>query len=199
MIAGALREGTADLHASLESALPLGSIDLTLASYGQLLQGFRGYFAAWEQSAHNAAPAHLQDLLAERARTALLDRDLATLGQPPTPVLATDLPPLHPTAALLGSMYVLEGSRLGGQYLVRSLESRLGLTPEHGLAFFYGFGPQTGSRWKAFCEVLEQQVTDVTVDTSLSAARETFTSLHRWMVSCGIAALPRISPAESTL
>ncbi len=193
MILQQLRHDTADLHESLETALPLGAMDLTRERYIRVLQGFRGFFAAWEPVALHAAPADLVEFVVERARTPLLDRDLAALGSSPKRELATELPPLTTTARLLGSMYVLEGSRLGGQSMVRGLESRLGLTPQQGLAFFYGFGPQTGSQWKAFCAVVEQRVDDAQAAEAVASARATFLSVHDWMASSGIAASARIS------
>lgn len=197
MILDALRAGTADLHASLEAALPLGGMELTRERYIQVLQGFRGFFAGWETKARGAAAPSLLPLLHERARTASLDHDLETLGVAAPARVATDLPDMATTPPLLGSMYVLEGSRLGGQYLVRSLEERLGLTPQHGLSFFYGFGPNTGSQWKAFCRVMEAEVSEATSAEAVAAARATFSAFHHWMLAVGVADR-RISFAEST-
>ncbi len=197
MILQQLREATAASHAALESTLPLSGGQLTRERYIQVLQDFYGFFAAWEQEARLAAPAEWRPLLAERARTHLLERDLATLHAPLPLELAGDLPSLHSTASLLGSMYVLEGSRLGGQYLVRDLETRLGLTPQQGLSFFYGFGLETGSRWKAFCWLLESNVTSAMSAEVIPAARQTFAAFQRWILSCGISHEACISVAES--
>lgn len=192
-----LREGTTDLHESLESGLPLGSMDLNRERYIQVLQGFRGFFASWEPVAQRAAPPALVDFVTHRARTALLDRDLAALSSSPDGAVALNLPDLSTTPRLLGSMYVLEGSRLGGQSLVRGLEARLGLTPQHGLAFFTGFGPQTGSQWKAFCALLEEQVSPVDAPHAVAAARATFLSIHNWMTASGVASPARISGVDT--
>ena len=194
-----LRSGTADLHESLETALPLGSMDLTLDRYIQVLQGFRGFFAGWEPAARNAAPPALAPLLLERARTPLLDRDLAALGCIPELAIATALPAMSGIVSLLGSMYVLEGSRLGGQYLVRGLESRLGLTPQRGLSFFYGFGPQTGSQWKAFCAIVEQHVPPSASQEAVAAARSTFLAVHHWMAAKSVAAPAGLSSHDATV
>jgi heme oxygenase len=35
-------------------------------------------------------------------------------------------------------------------------QTRLGLTPQSGGAFFDGYGAQTGSHWKAFCTMLSK-------------------------------------------
>ena len=197
MILTQLREATAESHASLEAALPLRNAQLTRARYIHLLQSFHGFFAAWERDARLAADPFWTPLLTERARAHLLELDLAALGAAVPTQLAEELPTLHNTAALLGSMYVLEGSRLGGQYLVRDLEASLGLTPQHGLSFFYGFGPETGSRWKAFCLLLEANVTPVMLAEVLGAAQDTFAAFHRWILACDISREVCISVADS--
>ncbi len=184
----ALRQGTADLHESLETALPLGG-DLSLDQYRAVLTGFYGYWSAWEERARSLAPAPFAGLLAERARAALLASDLRALGTPavgPASSIAPYVPALDTTAGLLGSMYVLEGSRLGGQVLVRNLAVRLALTPEHGLSFFYGFGPETGAHWKAFCRLIEQELSTAHVDPAVDAARQTFLGLEDWLRTSGI-------------
>ena len=181
MILDALRSGTAELHASLEAALPLGGAQLSRTRYIEVLQGFRGFFAGWERRASLVAPASLQPLLQERARARLLDADLRALSAQIPALVATEFPDMRSNAALLGSMYVLEGSRLGGQYLVRDLEQRLGLTPDCGLAFFYGFGSQTGSKWKAFCQILIDEVRETDTAVAVQAARSTFLAFKEWV------------------
>lgn len=187
IILRSLREGTADLHQSLESTLPLGG-DLTLHQYLTVLRGFYGYWSAWEATARQLAPPHLRDLLTERARAALLERDLLDLGSLPSLVTtrSPQLPPLGTTAGLLGSLYVLEGSRLGGQVLVRNLTARLGLSPEHGLRFFHGFGAQTGAHWKTFCTRVDHELALSDIGPAVDAARATFLGLEAWMSVSGV-------------
>ena len=198
-ILDALRAGTADLHASLEAALPLGTAQLTREGYIRVLQSFHGFLAAWEQQARRSAPQRLEALLQERARTHLLDRDLAALGVADPLAQVPTIPSLHGTAALLGSMYVLEGSRLGGQYLVRRLESHLALTPECGLSFFYGFGPHTGSQWRAFCNVLVEEIAPDQSAAAVQSARATFAAFENWIVDCSATPEACISVAQPML
>lgn len=183
MILQKLRAGTADLHEALETALPLGSADLSGAEYGQVLVGFRGFFAPWEREAKRRAPAAFQPLLQERTRLPLLDMDLQALGLAPAAeaIHPSTLPRFEDGGELLGSLYVLEGSRLGGQVIARRAEQRLGLTREAGTAFFTGFGAETGSRWRAFCNVLEQWAPRYDEERMVAAARQTFEAFRLWM------------------
>ena len=47
-------------------------------------------------------------------------------------------------ATLLGAMYVMEGSTLGGQLIARHVELVLGLTAGQGNAHFRGHNERTG-------------------------------------------------------
>jgi heme oxygenase len=59
-------------------------------------------------------------------------------------------PLLRDAAELVGVLYVVEGSTLGGQVIARRVEASLGLGPAHGATFFNGWGAQTEARWSDF-------------------------------------------------
>jgi heme oxygenase len=201
MILARLREQTADLHASLERTLPLGPAQFSLRQYGNVLAAFRGFFATWEAEAERRAPVALRPLVRERARLHLLDADLALLGiAPQPPISPAQLPRLEDPPTLLGSMYVLEGSRLGGQVIARYVAEMDDIRLLRGypeqqarpreplaapIAFFTGFGPQTGPQWKRFCSVLQQYaVSDAASNAMVAAARRTFVAFESWMQRC---------------
>ena len=75
-------------------------------------------------------------------------------------VEARDAVPLqwHGVEEVFGSMYVVEGSALGGQVLARGAARRLGLGPEHGAAYFHGWGDATGAMWRDFRLCLDRAV-----------------------------------------
>jgi heme oxygenase len=54
---------------------------------------------------------------------------------------------------------VLEGSSLGAQVISRHYRETLGLSPDHGLRYFTGYGEETGSRWRSFLACLEENFT----------------------------------------
>ena len=128
--------------------------------YVRCLRRLYGIVTAWEQRAAQRAPEWLQPALAARSRTQLLVRDLAWFG---TAIPGDDfpqLPAMNDLPQLLGSMYVLEGSTLGGQLIARHVEKTLHLTGGNGNAFFRGHGERTGPLWKEFCEMLKIRLSD---------------------------------------
>ncbi len=111
----AATEGDHERVDRLFSALDLGELD-----------DYRLFLAA-QASAHLPIEAALDAAGAERIvpdwtarrRAGPLRLDLDDLGlQAPAPVAP---PPIDDTASILGAVYVLEGSRLGGNLLKRSL------------------------------------------------------------------------------
>jgi heme oxygenase len=175
-----LRQGTADAHAELEQLLQLTSSELTLGGYVGLLRAFVPLYTALEGAidAHRIALLQLGYNLEQRSKLPLLMRDLAALGQSPwaaPPVPASQLPSLHTTAQVIGCLYVLEGATLGGLIIGRHLERHMQLGPANGAAFFCGYGPATGSNWKAFCAILERVLDNAqTCDDAVETARVTF-------------------------
>jgi len=86
-------------------------------------------------------------------------------------------------AAAWGSLYVLEGSALGGQVITRSL-AEAGLHPHNGTAYFHGWGDATPARWREFRAVLEAQLAGPgAVDDACEAARGTFDTLSQLLES----------------
>nr|GFC70870.1 hypothetical protein [Tanacetum cinerariifolium] len=66
-----------------------------------------------------------------------------------------DMPPLGTWPQLLGAMYVVEGSTLGGQVIARQLaKSNIPMR-----SYFSGYAERTGPLWKVFCQLLTQEAT----------------------------------------
>ena len=73
----------------------------------------------------------------------------------------------HTDAALLGALYVLEGSRLGGKLLARSVPAHL---PKRFLA-----PPQKPGAWAKLLEMLDQFLYEpARIDAAVGAARDVF-------------------------
>lgn len=164
--------------------LSLTAPGLDRERYGQALQAFYSFVQGWESWAAAHVPARLAGLLPERRREPLLLRDLRFFGLDPLPTdmdaerssFALLLPGKdspESEAAFLGSMYVMEGSTLGGQYIARHVEETLGLAAGEGDAYFCGHGERTGAMWNAFREVLSA-IPDEHSDTVIAAAKATF-------------------------
>lgn len=111
----------------------------------------------------------------ERLRAHLILADLhAEPGQLP---LCPTMPPLATVPQLLGAMYVVEGSTLGGQVLARQL-AKAGSDLRR---YFSGYGDRTGPRWKAFCQLLAQATTPANEDDIVQSAIHTFQHLAAWL------------------
>lgn len=148
--------------------------------YARVLQVFDSFLAAWEPAVASALPAAWHAWLRARSRRPFLQQDLALDIAPVRPAAA---PELHGPAAAWGSLYVLEGSALGGQVITRSL-AHAGLHPHRGAAYFHGWGAATEPMWRDFRAVLEQQVTGpAALAQACDAACRTFDTLSNLMES----------------
>jgi heme oxygenase len=72
--------------------------------------------------------------------------DPANVSCPP----ASLLPDLPTFAHALGALYVLEGSALGGQVILRDIEARIGRQIAGATQFFGGRGTAVGPTWQTF-------------------------------------------------
>ena len=76
-------------------------------------------------------------------------------------------------------MYVMEGSRLGGQFIARHIDS---LFPQVSAThYFRGFKSKTGPMWKEFLSLLEQQIPEQDAADVIAGARLMFAAFGDWM------------------
>jgi heme oxygenase len=148
-----LRASTAPAHEQVESRLFPSALD-DLASYRRMLAVLLALHEPLEQHfANQAGFIGVGIDVAERRKSAVLRDDLACLDT----LLGSATPPLSPVAepatatapgslpAALGAFYVLEGSTLGGRFLLPQVRERLGDVPT---SFLVGYGDRTGRLWK---------------------------------------------------
>jgi len=160
-----LKAETSDLHSHAESrtlqrAIATGEVDQTTFSayLGQLYEVHHSLESALETSRdkHTAIGALAS---ADRMRIPDLDRDLAYYGLDSDQIVAGDaarrfaaqVEEIETTApvALLGALYVLEGSTNGGRFLARALRRSWNLDGE-GLAYFDPYGDEQPQKWASF-------------------------------------------------
>ena len=178
-----LRQETRPFHDAVEQnpfnhALTTGTV--TATETAQFLAKMYGFIQPYEaQLQAHAAAFGPEWQLEQRYRAPLILADLPQLGYAGTPPLCPALPPLATTPQLLGAMYVLEGSTLGGQVIARQLD-KAGITAH---AFFTGRAERTGPLWKAFCQQLTAaSPTPGTNQMALVAsAILTFQTLSAWL------------------
>ena len=154
--------------------------DLDTARYVHFLRKLYGVVAAWEEQAPSLSPDWLRALLVARTRKPLLESDLAWFHISAPQDRAT-LPFINDLPSLLGAMYVMEGSTLGGQIIARHVQVALSLVQGNGDAFLRGHGSQTGPLWKEFCEMLKTQVPNDETDRVIASAKAMFTTFGEWM------------------
>ena len=115
--------------------------------------------------------------LEQRYRAHFILEDLAALGYLAEPAACPALPPLETRAQLLGAMYVLEGSTLGGQVIAR----QLGAAGIDGRSFFANRAERTGPLWKQFTQLLETAAAPEDSDAVVDSAILTFQTLAAWL------------------
>jgi heme oxygenase (biliverdin-IX-beta and delta-forming) len=174
------RETLAD-HKAVEQAVPLMHESLSVETYVSYLLKLHGIVTAWEESVALNAPAWIQPLLAARQRGVLLRLDLTWFGVDPSGDPSPALPEMEDATRLLGAMYVMEGSTLGGQLIARHVERVLGLTAGQGDAYFRGHNERTGPLWKEFCDLLRMKVPESETHAVIAGARTMFQVFGSWM------------------
>ena len=175
-----LRSTTRAAHTSLEDALALLQPPLSRSRFVRALQTFHAFHLAWEprvEALTGDAP-----LLAPRHKLCALERDLAALGAPPAGG-GFDLGYLSTAAAAWGSLYVMEGSTLGGQFISKALRSAP-WAPDGGLTYFNPYGRGTAAMWLQFRAALEARGRELDAALVVEGARTTFQILqHGWVSS----------------
>jgi heme oxygenase len=151
----ALRSATASRHQELDSGLPIGAADASLADYAAHLAMLRDWLTplqAW-LAGFDDGPHYDQ-----AGRLALIDQDLAEPDMPAVPSMsngAEDWPAAASPAWRWGVCYVIEGSQLGGAVLYQRLRERLA---PHPLRYLKGNDSGPGPRWRAFMLALREHV-----------------------------------------
>ena len=166
-----MRAATAAAHQRVDAAFS----DLNLSDrsdYGRFLQAQAAAFLPLEDALDRGAAPALPVDWPRRKRSASLLADLAELGLP-APHWAR-LEPVSNRAAALGTLYVLEGSRLGGALLKR------GVNPAFPTRFLSSDG---SSLWRKLLEVLEQYI--ISGDEMLAAETAALDAFGSFEASAG--------------
>jgi heme oxygenase len=185
MVAMRLKAETLQSHEDLEkhpNLIAMGEGEMTLDGYADILRRFYPFWEAVEQSAYNfeGVKSVLPDI-EDRKLSANLLADLKALNVEPAPSYhginwVTDL------ASAMGTIYVIEGSTLGGRVIVKRVMEQLKLTPQNGCSYYFGYGAETGAKWKGFMDGLAAcNFSDAEADQVVAAATKTFDALNAWM------------------
>lgn len=171
-----LRERTAEAHEALDRMIgPFDSLD----AYKRYLIGIGAFRAPIEARLRQTSwPVALETFPLQEFGL-LIRRDQDDLGiVPPIVAPEEDVEADPSTAALLGTLYVLEGSALGARLLYQRAQA-LGLGPDYG-ARHLAVQATRSDRWSRFLQTLEAadaiEIDEVALASraAFAAAREAF-------------------------
>lgn len=167
-----MRDATAAAHRELDAQL--SSFDLTVFhGYRRFLQASAGALLPLEAALVEAGVAKLLPDWPERARSHAIAADLARLGRDAQATVFVS--PMTPSG-VLGTMYVLEGSRLGAKFLLKTVADAA--DPRIGEATAY-LSHGAGKRlWQSFLSKLASEDT-CDEDEAIEAARAAFAAFER--------------------
>ncbi len=157
-----------------------------LVRYGMILRAYHRFYAAME-------PALLECIgrlgvpfdYVPRVKLPWLRSDLQalSLGLPEAPARGLFEP--VEDSDLIGILYAIEGSTVGGQVVARHLAEHLGLGPDTGARFFNAYGPGTTDRWREFCAFAETIAGDpARCRRAATAAGSVFAALENLLDDC---------------
>ncbi|MDY7227099.1 biliverdin-producing heme oxygenase [Hyalangium rubrum] len=185
-----LKTETRPHHERAERTVRLLEPGLTPEGYRRHLEALYGLFAPLEEALADCLSGRVPELRAtERWKLPLLEEDLAALGHDAASLArlprASTLPALTGLPEALGCFYVLEGSTLGGQLILRHLQKHFAGAPVGAFAFFRAYGEEVGPMWKAFGEAVTR-VSAAEASESFDArvvrgAQDTFDAFEAWL------------------
>jgi heme oxygenase len=179
----ALKEATKEAHDRTEQHSLMGEMmhsPMDLGIYESVLRCFLSFVRPLEARMNAEVDWAALGLDHDaRHKTPWLEHDLALLGVDPAAVPdAPEAPAPKGLAEAFGCRYVLEGSTLGGQYIVKHLRKELPQNLREAVAYFDGYGGETGSKWKAFRAFGDRLIADpADIEAACKAANGTFEAL----------------------
>lgn len=157
-----LKNQTATAHKKLESLPVSASIlspQMKMADYCHYLSLMYDVHYSVQEIVFPLLKDHITDL-AEREKTQLINKDLSFLHYTKNNTVSVFSNKDINVPFALGILYVIEGSSLGGRFILKNIETIPGLDQQEGVSYFAGYGNKTGSYWKNFLNQLttyEQQ------------------------------------------
>lgn len=167
-----LRDATAAAHRELDAQM--SAFDLTvLAGYRRFLQASAGALLPLEAGLVEGGVARLFTDWPERARSAAIAADLDRLGGEARATVS--VPPLTPSG-MIGTMYVLEGSRLGAKFLLKAIADAADPRMAEATAYLdHGAGKRL---WQSFLAKLASEHS-CDEDEAIEAARSAFAAFEQ--------------------
>ncbi|WP_394772830.1 biliverdin-producing heme oxygenase [Flavobacterium sp.] len=151
-----LKNQTAQAHKKLESLPVSASIlspNMEMGDYYNYLSLMYDVHISIQEVVFPLLADLIPDLK-EREKTQLINDDFAYLNYKKNKTIPVLTKSDISIPFALGILYVVEGSSLGGRFILKNLETIPGLDHQKGVAYFTGYGNKTGSYWKNFLNIL---------------------------------------------
>ncbi len=182
-----LRTEISVMHTEVESSLRLRVSVCSIEAYSDCIEHFYRFYRPVEAVLDSFSEWPDAGIaLSQRLQTSHLASDLEALGR--VPLLIADMPirymPSLPFFAhVLGALYVLQGSTLGSQYILRDLRKAMGDEMSGIGAFFRGHGSQVPMLWSEFKTSLDGFGLEHPdeIDDVIAGAIATFMAVGEWM------------------
>ncbi|WP_206840676.1 biliverdin-producing heme oxygenase [Marinobacterium iners] len=159
-----LRQATHAAHVRLNHHPLLSRMTrptLDIETYTLILQAYWSFYQTAEAHIRNCLASGMADFnYSDRYKTEWLKQDLAHFGLTPgvdgcCPFTVELAIPMN-RPELVGMMYPLEGSTLGGRVISRHLMHNLGINDANGGRFFSGYGHNIEQLWTQFIQFAER-------------------------------------------
>ena len=158
----ALKAETASVHKRLDALFSRFNLS-ERCGYAQFLRAQAGAFLTVETALDQAGAGEVLEDWNARKRGHALSEDMRALAIEPNEIMA---PAFQTEAEILGGVYVLEGSRLGGAVLLKRVSMDM------PTSFLNHVSP---SSWRGFVEVLDEKLrSPVALNEAVCAATSAF-------------------------
>lgn len=172
------KDSTAALHLEAERYVRILDRDAGVDDYRRYLVAMHGFHVPLEQRFREHAALAAAGFAAEtRSKRAWLEADLDALAVSDRP-LCDRVPAVGSLARAVGAAYVLEGSSLGGRFILAKLPPALASLRGSATRFLDGYGSETGAQWRRFAGVAAQ-VDDE--QAAVDAACDCFERMIGWL------------------
>ncbi len=168
-----IKENTKEAHQTLEGVVVRQLKNVrSNGDYADVLKNFYAYFNAVEKAIAPFITSEVLPDYVQRRNSSHIKADIEELGGSTESLPEAAAPQVNNALEALSALYVLEGSIMGGPYIVQML-NKYGIT--QGTSFFSGYGEDTGKMWGAFTAVLNKFGEDpATYERATEVANETF-------------------------
>ena len=176
-----IKTHTADSHTKLEQlpiSMSIVSPDMKIENYVHYLSLMHDVHNDTENIVYPLLSGIVEDL-EHRKKKHLIENDLSFLHH--TKINSAKVFEITNMSIpfALGVLYVMEGSTLGGRFILKNVSKLPELSTDKGVSYFNGYGDKTGSYWKTFLNVLAEYEQDYNCgDEIIKGAKYAFERIY---------------------